>query len=91
MTPEQLQAIRDKWAGARRRSSGAETRSVFGDAAGDIQRLLAEVDRLRHCCDEITRQYVRLSATNGAGETAKTVRAPRAAAMDRAALRSGAQ
>ncbi|HZQ21893.1 MAG TPA: hypothetical protein VFA89_03760 [Terriglobales bacterium] len=63
MTPEQLQSIRQKWSAVRRPSSNPKSQPTLADAAADIERLLREVERLRHCCDEITRQYIRLSAS----------------------------
>ncbi|SRR5581483_129949 len=63
MTPEQLQSIRQKWFAVRRPGSTLKSQPTLADATADIERLLREVERLRHCCDEITRQYIRLSAS----------------------------
>lgn len=60
MTPEQLHEIREKWTSA----SGPEGSTCASErithAISDIARLLEEIERLRNCCDEITRQYARL-------------------------------
>jgi hypothetical protein len=61
MTPEQVQNIREKWISPTQDPSST-TNFVREAAAADVERLGREIDRLRQCCDEIMRQYVRLAA-----------------------------
>ena len=62
MTQEEIQEIRSRWLPVRFRhsldASGADSGLVA--AATDIWRLLSEIGRLQHSCDELTRQYARL-------------------------------
>jgi hypothetical protein len=60
VTVEQLQRIRHQWLSSRY-SAAQCTVAEMESAISDIARLLEEVERLHHCCDEITRQYARLS------------------------------
>ena len=62
MTQEEIQEIRARWLPVKFRQSldGATSDSGLAVAASDIWRLLSEVSRLQHSCDELTRQYVRL-------------------------------
>lgn len=62
MTHEEIQEIRSRWLAVKFRQSlgTAPTDSGLVAAAADIWRLLSEVARLQHSCDEITRQYARL-------------------------------
>lgn len=73
MTQEEIQEIRARWLPLRFRHSLDASASDPGlvAAATDIWRLLAEISRLQHSCDEITRQYARLlkqTEGNGMGE-----------------------
>ena len=61
MTPEQVYNIRLKWVSAAQHPSSTGLTVVA--AAADIERLGREIDRLRQCCDEITRQYGRHTGT----------------------------
>ena len=56
MTGDELQRIRVKWLSVPVHTQPAEVAS----ALADLERLLSEVHRLQHACDEITRQYARL-------------------------------
>ncbi len=60
MTPEQIQEIRERWLSPPERERAQCAPEEVSRAAGDIARLLDEVERLRKCCDEITWQYARL-------------------------------
>jgi hypothetical protein len=61
MTPEQVQQIQTKWASAAKLPSSSLAGLMLADADADVERLSREIDRLRQCCDEITRQYARLA------------------------------
>jgi hypothetical protein len=63
VTPEQLHKIRNKclsW------QQGTTRAPELDEALSEIEQLLGEVERLRHCCQEITRQYARLCHENAA-------------------------
>jgi hypothetical protein len=62
MTQEEIQEIRSRWLPVKFRHSFDATATDPGlvAAAADIWRLLSEIGRLQHSCDEITRQYARL-------------------------------
>lgn len=62
MTQEEIQEIRARWLPVRFRHSldASATDPGLVAAATDIWRLLSEINRLQHSCDEITRQYARL-------------------------------
>jgi hypothetical protein len=62
MTQEEISEIRSRWLPLKFRHSLDATASDPGlvAAATDIWRLLSELSRLQHSCDEITRQYARL-------------------------------
>ena len=62
MTQEEIQEIRSRWLAVKFRQSLDATASDPGlaAAASDIWRLLGELSRLQHSCDELTRQYARL-------------------------------
>jgi hypothetical protein len=62
MTQEEIQEIRSRWLPLKFRHTLDATASDPGlvAAASDIWRLLGELSRLQHSCDELTRQYARL-------------------------------
>jgi hypothetical protein len=62
MTQEEIQEIRARWLPVKFRHSldSKATDPGLAAAANDIWRLLSEITRLQHSCDELTRQYVRL-------------------------------
>jgi hypothetical protein len=62
MTQEEIQEIRSRWLAVKFRHSldASATDPGLVAAASDIWRLLSELSRLQHSCDEITRQYARL-------------------------------
>jgi hypothetical protein len=62
MTQEEIQEIRARWLPVKFRHSldPSATDPAIVAAANDIWRLLGEIIRLQHSCDEITRQYARL-------------------------------
>lgn len=62
MTQEEIQEIRSRWLAVKFRHSLDASAPDPGLAAAtaDIWRLLSELSRLQHSCDEITRQYARL-------------------------------
>jgi len=62
MTSDQLQAIRKQWLSPGQTDFWRSLPPDISRAAADIQKLLAEVERLQASCDEITRQYARLCA-----------------------------
>jgi hypothetical protein len=68
MTQEEIQEIRARWLPVRFRHSldSTSTDPGLAAAATDIWRLLSEISRLQHSCDEITRQYARLLKQNEA-------------------------
>jgi len=62
MTQEEIHEIRARWLPVKFRHSldAASTDPGLAAAANDVWRLLGEIGRLQHSCDEITRQYARL-------------------------------
>lgn len=62
MTQEEIQEIRSRWLTVKFRHSldGSASDPGLAAAATDIWRLLSELSRLQHSCDELTRQYARL-------------------------------
>ncbi len=62
MTQEEIQEVRSRWLPVKFRHTLDATATDPGlvAAASDIWRLLSEISRLQHSCDELTRQYARL-------------------------------
>jgi hypothetical protein len=62
MTREEINNIRNWLQGAAFSSDcSAKFAIEYGRAVGHVARLVEEVERLHAACDEITRQYIRLS------------------------------
>jgi hypothetical protein len=79
MTQEEIQEVRSRWLPVKFRQSLNADAADPGlvAAATDIWRLLSEITRLQHSCDEITRQYARLlrqAETTGLAEPEQPAR-----------------
>jgi hypothetical protein len=62
MTQEEIHEIRARWLPVKFRQclDANATDPGLAAAANDVWRLLGEIGRLQHSCDELTRQYARL-------------------------------
>ena len=75
MTLEDINSIRSRWSSAQSSRTQNALSAQVSQASFDIQRLVAEIERLQVSCDEITRQYARMCQRCTKDEDAACVKA----------------